>query len=291
MRGSCSSWEAVHGCWKSTDLKRRGPPKTIHLQEVAYCRPGMPASSPGWGIMAEGQESMSKPPACRRNAGCKGQEWNPEELRPVTKKDLGEAALHAHDDGTPRGALDLLQMDACRWIRPEDVAERSELTPLLLLKLLYRRPPLRAMAWFRLATLMHRRRVKLLPGVLQRRLLKLYGLELVPGTKIGGGLYIAHPVGCVIVVESMGTNVSLMSGVTFGRCEQLRWPIVGDNAFFGAGCRVLGPVEIGANAKVGANSVVLTDIPSGAVAVGVPARVLERGNHAAHRSTNSGTND
>jgi serine O-acetyltransferase len=207
----------------------------------------------------------------------------------VTKQDVGEAALHAPDDGTPSGALDLLRMDACRWIRPEDVAEGSELTPLLLLKLLYRHLPLRAMAWFRLATLMHRRKVKLLPGVLQRRLLKLYGLELVPGTKIGGGLYIAHPVGCVIVVESMGTNVSLMGSVTFGRREKLRWPIVGNNAFFGAGCRVLGPVEIGANAKVGANSVVLIDIPTGAVAVGVPARVLARDHHAAH--TSSGKND
>jgi serine O-acetyltransferase len=197
----------------------------------------------------------------------------------VTKQDIGLAWLNARGDGTPRGALDLLQMDACRWIRPEDVAEGSELTLLLLLKLLYRHPPLRAMAWFRLATLMHRRKVKLLPGVLQRRLLRLYGLELVPGTKIGGGLYIAHPVGCVIVVESMGTNVSLMGSVTLGRGEMLRWPIVGDNAFFGAGCRVLGPVEIGANAKIGANSVVLTDIPSGAIAVGVPARVLTRENH------------
>jgi serine O-acetyltransferase len=209
----------------------------------------------------------------------------------VTKQDVEEAALHARDDGTPRGALDLLQMDACRWIRPEDVAKRSELTPLLLLKLLFRHPPLRAMAWFRLATLMHRRKVKLLPGLLQRRLLKLYGLELVPGAKIGGGLYIAHPVGCVIVVESMGTNVSMMGSVTLGRREKLRWPIVGDNVFFGAGCRVLGPIEIGANAKVGANAVVLTDVPPGAVAVGVPARVLARDRPSAAQCTSSGESD
>jgi serine O-acetyltransferase len=207
----------------------------------------------------------------------------------VTKQDVGKAALRARD-GTLRGALDLFQMDACRWIRPEDVAERSELTPTLVLKLLFRHPPLRAMAWFRLATLMHRRKVKLLPGVLQRRLLKLYGLELVPGAKIGGGLYIAHPVACVIVVESMGTNVSMMGSVTLGRREKLRWPTVGDNVFLGAGCRVLGPVEIGANAKVGANSVVLTDIPTGGVAVGVPARVLAPDRHAAGKCTSAGKN-
>ncbi|MGY3614424.1 serine O-acetyltransferase [Bradyrhizobium sp. USDA 10063] len=209
----------------------------------------------------------------------------------MTKQDVIETQLHAGGDGTVRGALDLLQMDACRWVRPEDVADRSELTPLLLLKLLFRHPPLRAMAWFRLATLMHRRKVKLLPGVLQRRLLRLYGLELVPGATIGGGLYIAHPVGCVIVVESMGTNVSMMGSVTLGRREKLRWPTVGDNVFFGAGCRVLGPIEIGANATVGANAVVLIDVPPGAVAVGVPARVLARDRHAACKCTSSTMND
>lgn len=203
----------------------------------------------------------------------------------MTKQDVGEAVLHAREDGTLRGALDLFQMDACRWIRPEDVAKRSELTPLLLLKLLFWHPPLRAMAWFRLATLMHRRKVRLLPGVLQRRLLRLYELEMVPGATIGGGLYIAHPVGCVIVVESMGANVSMIGSVTLGRREKLRWPIVGDNVFLGAGCRVLGSIEIGANAKVGANSVVLTDVPPGAVAVGVPARLLARDRHAAGKCT------
>ena len=59
----------------------------------------------------------------------------------MTTQDVAEATLHARDDGTLRGALDLFQMDACRWIRPEDVAERSELTPSLLLKLLYRHRP------------------------------------------------------------------------------------------------------------------------------------------------------
>ncbi len=205
----------------------------------------------------------------------------------MTKQDVAEAALHVRDDGTLRGALDLLRMDACRWIRPEEIAERSELTPLLFLKLLFRHPPLRAMAWFRLATLMHRRRVKLLPGILKRRLLRLYGLELVPGAKIGGGLYIAHPVGCVIVVESMGTNVSIMGSVTLGRLKPLRWPTVGDNVFFGAGCRVLGPIEIGSGATAGANAVVLTDIPPGATAVGVPARVLARDHDAADKCISS----
>jgi serine O-acetyltransferase len=205
----------------------------------------------------------------------------------VTTQNDAEARRDARDDGTFRGALDLFLMDACRWIRPEEVAEPSELTSWLLPKLLYRHLSLRAMAWFRLATLMQRRKVKLLPGILQRRLLKLYGLELVPGAKIGGGLYIAHPVSCVLVAESIGMNVSVMGSVTLGRREKLRWPTIGNNVFLGAGCRVLG-VEIGANAKVGANSVVLIDVPPGAVAVGVPARVLERDHLASNGNSGSG---
>lgn len=180
------------------------------------------------------------------------------------------------DDGTLAGALDLIAMDACRWVRPEEIADRNEINALVIAKLLYWHLPLRAMTWFRLATLMHRHKIKALPGILQRRLIKKYGLEIRLGPKIGGGLYIAHPVGCVIVVESMGTNVSVMGSVTFGRRRQPRWPIVRDGAFFGTGCRVLGPVEIGARAVIGANAVVLNDVPADAIAVGIPARVLQR---------------
>jgi len=197
-------------------------------------------------------------------------------LPPPHECDELDAYIGGPDDATLAGAIELLTMDACRWVRPEEVADRSEVPPLVILKLLFRHPSLRAMAWFRLATLMHRRRVRLLPGILQRRMLKLYGIDLVPGAKIGGGLYIAHSVGCVIVVESMGSNVSLMGSVTFGRREQLRWPVVRDGAFFGAGCRVLGGVEIGAGAKIGANAVVLDDVPADGIAVGIPARVLPR---------------
>lgn len=165
-------------------------------------------------------------------------------------------------------------LDAARWVRPEEVAEPSEVTSLVMAKLLFRYPPLRAMAWFRLATLAQERRVKFLPSHLQRRILRLYGLELVPGAVIGGGLYIAHPAGCTLVVESVGTNVSMMGSNTFGRLTEPRWPRVGDRAFIGTGARILGAITVGDDAVVGANAVVLIDVPAGARAVGVPARVL-----------------
>ena len=164
-------------------------------------------------------------------------------------------------------------MDAARWVRPEDVADPSEVNPAVALKLLYRHPPLRAMAWFRLATLARSLGVRGVPDYLQHRLLRLYGLELVPGAEIGGGLYIAHPVGCTLVVESIGCNVSIMGANTFGRRTELRWPVIGERVFIGTGARVLGGVKIGDDAVVGANAVVLIDVPAGARAVGVPARV------------------
>jgi serine O-acetyltransferase len=164
-------------------------------------------------------------------------------------------------------------MDAARWVRAGEVADPSEISVAVALKLLYRRPPLRAMAWFRLATLASERGVRGVPDYLRRRLLRLYGLELVPGAQIGGGLYIAHPVGCTLIVESIGSNVSVMGGNTLGRLTELRWPVLGDRVFLGTGAKVLGGVKIGDDAVVGANAVVLIDVPAGANAVGVPAHL------------------
>lgn len=176
--------------------------------------------------------------------------------------------------GAVADARRLFVLDAARWVRPEEVADLREVSAFVVLKLLYRHPPLRAMGWFRLANLLQGCGVKGIPGHLQRRLLRLYGLELVPGAHIGGGLYIAHPVGSTLVVESIGTNVTIMGSNTFGRRSEPSWPSIGDGSFIGTGARILGGVTIGAGAVIGANAVVLTDIPPGARAVGVPAKVI-----------------
>lgn len=170
-------------------------------------------------------------------------------------------------------AIDRFLSDAARWVRPEEVADRSELTWPLVARLLYQHPSLRAMAWFRLASWAHERHVRVVPSAIERRIQRLYGLEMVAGADIGGGLYIAHPVGCTIVVESMGANVSVMASVTTGRLEERRWPRIGDRVFIGAGARILGPISVGADAIVGANAVVVHDVPVAATVVGIPARV------------------
>ena len=170
----------------------------------------------------------------------------------------------------------LFQMDVARWIQPEAVAPLSAVTWPLSLKLLWRHLPLRALAWFRFASWAKHNRLPGLPGAVQRRILRQYGLELSSGADIGGGLYLAHPVGTTIAVEQMGENVTIIANVTIGMRGERRWPRVGDRVFVGAGARVLGNIDVGAGAIIGANAVVLDDVPAGATVVGIPAKIVRQ---------------
>lgn len=169
-------------------------------------------------------------------------------------------------------ALHRFRLDAARWIVPQEVAPLEAVTPRRTAIRLYRYPSLRAMAWFRIGWAAWKLGLPMVPGWVQRRLLRLYGLELVPSNDIGGGFYIAHPVGSVLVAESIGTNVTVISQATFGTRTDNRWPRVGDDVFVGARARVLGGVTLGQGAQVGANAVVIDDVEAGATVVGIPAR-------------------
>jgi serine O-acetyltransferase len=99
------------------------------------------------------------------------------------------------------------------------------------------------------------------------------GLDL-SGTPIGPGLFISHGQTTILSAERIGANLQVHQGVTVGwdyRGE--RRPIIGDDVFIGAGAKILGAVTIGDGARIGANAVVVCDVPAGATAVGVPARV------------------
>ena len=144
-------------------------------------------------------------------------------------------------------------------------------------RLVWTHPPLRATALFRLSSLCSRRGIPLLPGILRRLNIMMYGLDIVAGIPIGGGLYMPHTVGTVVMAQRLGRNVTLVSNVTIGMRHERTFPVIGDDVFIGAGARVLGPVTIGNGASIGANAVVLTDVPPGATAVGVPARIIEPG--------------
>jgi serine O-acetyltransferase len=103
------------------------------------------------------------------------------------------------------------------------------------------------------------------------------GVEIHPGAQIGRRFFIDHGMGVVIgETAEVGDDVLIYHGVTLGGRSMKRvkrHPTVGNNVTIGAGARILGPVHIGDRVQIGANSVVVKDIPAGAVAIGVPATI------------------
>ncbi len=100
------------------------------------------------------------------------------------------------------------------------------------------------------------------------------GADIPLNSRIGGGLLLPHPNGVVIHPEAtIGPNCLLFQQVTLGAVDH-RAPTIGGHVDIGAGAKVLGPVRIGNHVRIGANAVVLIDLPDGAVAVGIPARIV-----------------
>ena len=102
------------------------------------------------------------------------------------------------------------------------------------------------------------------------------GIEIHPGAHIGRRFFIDHGMGVVIGETAVvGDDVMLFHGVTLGGTSGKRvkrHPTLGDKVMVGAGAKILGDVHVGSNVKVGANSVVFKDVPTGAVATGIPAQ-------------------
>lgn len=104
------------------------------------------------------------------------------------------------------------------------------------------------------------------------------GIEIHPGAEIGNGLFMDHGMGIVIgETTEIGNNVTLYHGVTLGGTGKdagKRHPTIGDNVLIATGSKVLGPVTIGNNSRIGANSVVLSCVPPDATVVGIPGKVV-----------------
>jgi len=106
----------------------------------------------------------------------------------------------------------------------------------------------------------------------------LTGVDIHPGAVLGGGLFIDHATGVVIgETAEVGEDVTLYQGVTLGgtgRDIGKRHPTVGDRVTIGAGAKVLGPIKIGGDTRIGANAVVIKPVPPSSVVVGVPGQVI-----------------
>lgn len=106
------------------------------------------------------------------------------------------------------------------------------------------------------------------------------GVEIHPGATIGKRLFIDHGMGIVIGETcSIGNNVTIYQGVTLGGTGKergKRHPDIGDNVLIAAGAKVLGNIEVGNNVNIGANSVVLKDVPDYSTVVGIPGRIVKQ---------------
>src|SRR3990170_2309065 len=107
----------------------------------------------------------------------------------------------------------------------------------------------------------------------------LTGIEIHPGARIGRRFFIDHGMGVVIgETAEIGDDCTLYHGVTLGGTtwkKGKRHPTLGRGVVVGAGAKILGPITIGEGAKIGSNAVVVKNVPAGAVATGIPARILQ----------------
>jgi len=149
------------------------------------------------------------------------------------------------------------------------------------------RDPWRQGVWAMTVYRFGRWRYRVRPALLRKPLSLIYkllkigvqittGIDLPCETQVGRRLVIEH-FGIIVVSGDsvIGDDVTLRHGVTLGlrRTGEPGAPVIGNGVDIGAGAKILGPVRIGAGAVIGANAVVLCDVPAGALAVGIPARI------------------
>ena len=158
-------------------------------------------------------------------------------------------------------------------IMKNDPAAKSFIEVLLLY------PSIHSLIFYRIARLFYKRHLFFIARLLSQTGRFFTGIEIHPGTKIGRGLFIDHGMGVVIgETAEIGDNVTLYHGVTLGgtgKEKGKRHPTIGDGAIIGTGAKVLGPIYVGSGAKIGANAVVLKDVPAQSTAVGIPAKILK----------------
>ncbi len=155
-----------------------------------------------------------------------------------------------------------------------DPAARSRLEVVLCY------PGVWAIWGYRVAHALWRARLKLAARVVSQLTRILTGVDIHPAARIGPGLFIDHATGVVIgETAEVGADVTIYHGVTLGGTSLAhgkRHPNLGDRVVVGAGAKVLGPITVGDDSRIGANAVVVKAVPPDSVVVGVPGEVVER---------------
>ena len=153
-----------------------------------------------------------------------------------------------------------------------DPAARSALTVIICY------PGLHAIWGHRVSNWLWHHRAKLLARASAELARVLTGVDIHPAAALAPGVFIDHATGVVIgETAEVGTDVTIYHGVTLGSTsldKGKRHPTVGDRVIIGAGAKILGPITVGDDSRIGANSVVVKSVPPGSVVVGVPGQVI-----------------
>lgn len=166
-------------------------------------------------------------------------------------------------------------IEEARNIKAKDPAAKSMMEAILCY------PSLKVLVYYKIAHWLYNKKRFVLARIVSQRGRKTTGIEIHPGAKIGKNLFIDHGMGVVIgETAEIGNNVTLYHGVTLGgignETDVKRHPTVGDDVMIGTGAKILGPIVIGRGAKIGANAVILKNIPPYATVVGIPGREVRK---------------
>ena len=144
-------------------------------------------------------------------------------------------------------------------------------------------PSFHVMAFYKIGNIFWRYNLKFISRLIMHLARIFTGIEIHPAAKIGSNFFMDHGLGIVIgETTEIGENVTIYQGVTLGgimpsvesdlQRNQKRHPTIGNNVIIGSGAQILGPINVGDNARIGANSVVSKDVPSDVTVAGIPAR-------------------
>ena len=144
-------------------------------------------------------------------------------------------------------------------------------------------PSFHVMAFYKIGNIFWRYNLKFVSRLIMHLARIFTGIEIHPAAKIGPNFFMDHGLGIVIgETTEIGENVTIYQGVTLGgimpsvendlQRNQKRHPTIGNNVIIGSGAQILGPINVGDNARIGANSVVSKDVPSDVTVAGIPAR-------------------
>ena len=171
-------------------------------------------------------------------------------------------------------AIYIIFSDEIKTVKDRDPAAKSVLEVLLLY------PGLHALVFYRISHQLWQWKIPIIPRWLSQSARFLTGIEIHPGARIGKSFFIDHGMGVVIGETAIvGDGVLLYQGVTLGGTGKetgKRHPTLGNNVVVGGGAKILGNITIGGNSYIGANAVVIKNVPPNSTVVGIPGRITKQ---------------